>query len=77
MFLSFCVVQMDFFTFLTQSIMNEISCPTEEWAQVKVFAIWCFDSMILYVNVFVEIWPGVNVLGAICSIHHMCYSQFH
>lgn len=57
--------------------MNEIRRLSEEQAQVKVFTVWCFYSMILYVDVFVEMWPGVNVLGAICSIHDMCYSQIH
>lgn len=62
-------------TFLTQSAMNEISRLGEERAQVEILAVWCLDPMILYVGVFVEPWPGVNVLGAICSIHHMCYPQ--
>lgn len=64
-------------TFLTQSTMNEISRLSEERAQVKVFTVWCFYSVILYVGVFVETWPGVNVLGAVCSVHHVCYSQTH
>lgn len=55
--------------------MNEISRLSEEWAQVKIFTVWCFDSMILYVCIFVEMWPGVDVLGSICGIHYMCYSQ--
>lgn len=55
--------------------MNEIGRLGEERAQVKLFTVCCFDSMIQYVGVFVEAWPGVNVLGAICGIHHMCYSQ--
>lgn len=64
-------------TSLTQSSMNEISRLCEEWAQVKIFTVCCFHSMILYVGVFVETWPRVNVLGAICSIHHVCNSQIH
>lgn len=64
-------------TFLTQSTVNEISRLSEEWAQVKIFTVSCFYSMILYVGVFVETWPSVDVLGAICSIHHVCYSQIH
>ena len=62
-------------TFLTQSAMNEISRRAEEWAQVEIFTVCCLHSVILYVGVFVETWPSVNMLGAICSIHHMCYSQ--
>lgn len=55
--------------------MNEISRLSEERAQVKIFTVWCFDSVILYVGIFVEMWPGVDVLGSICSIHYMRYSQ--
>lgn len=56
--------------------MNKISRLTEERAQVKIFTVWCFYSVIQYAGVCVETWPGVNVLGAICSIHHVCYFQF-
>lgn len=57
--------------------MDEIRRLSEEWAQVKLFAVGCFYPMIPYAGVFVEKWPGVNVQGAICSIHHMRDSQIH
>lgn len=64
-------------TFPTQSTVNEISRLSEEWAQVKIFTVWCFYSVILYVGAFVETWPSVNVPGAVCSVHHVRYSQIH
>lgn len=64
-------------TFLTQSTVNKISRLSEEWVQIKIFTVCCFYSMIEYADVFVERWPSVNMLGAMCGVHYVCDSQLH
>lgn len=57
--------------------MNELGRVAEEGPQVEVFAVRSLHAVILDAGVAVELWPRVNVSGAVGGVQHVRYPQIH
>lgn len=57
--------------------MNELGRVAEEGPQVEVFAVRSLHAVILDAGVAVELWPRVDVSGAVGGVQHVCYPQIH
>lgn len=55
--------------------MNELGRLAEEGPEDEVFAVRSLHAVILDAGAAVELWPRVDVLGAMGGVQHMRYPQ--